>query len=67
MKAAVFHKPGDIRYDTVEDPRIEQDTDVILKVTSTAICGSDLHIFSSGVPQKEPIATKYLTRKKGTV
>jgi len=44
MKAAVFHKPGDIRYNTVEDPRIEQDTDVILKVTSTAICGSDLHI-----------------------
>jgi hypothetical protein len=27
MKAAVFHKPGDIRYDTVEDPCIEQDTD----------------------------------------
>jgi len=54
MKAAVFHKPGDIRYDTVEDPRIEQDTDVILKVTSTAICGSDLHILSGGVPQPKP-------------
>ncbi len=32
MKTAVFHKLGDIRYDTVEDPRINQDTDVILKV-----------------------------------
>src|ERR1700712_2194876 len=55
MKAAVFHKPGDIRYDTVEDPRIENEGDVILRVTSTAICGSDLHILSGGVPQKEPM------------
>ena len=53
MKAAVFHKPGDISCDNVEDPRIEEATDVILKVTSTAICGSDLHIFDGGIPQKE--------------
>ncbi|RYE58696.1 MAG: glutathione-dependent formaldehyde dehydrogenase [Sphingobacteriales bacterium] len=51
MKAAVFHKPGDIRYDTVDDPRIEDSRDVILRVTSTAICGSDLHILSGAVPQ----------------
>jgi S-(hydroxymethyl)glutathione dehydrogenase/alcohol dehydrogenase len=51
MKAAVFHKPGDIRFDTVEDPRIEDSRDVILRVTSTAICGSDLHILSGAVPQ----------------
>jgi S-(hydroxymethyl)glutathione dehydrogenase/alcohol dehydrogenase len=51
MKAAVFHKPGDISYDTVEDPRIEDPSDVILKVTSTAICGSDLHILDGGIPQ----------------
>jgi alcohol dehydrogenase len=51
MKAAVFHKPGDIRYDTVEDPRIEEAGDVILKITSTAICGSDLHILDGGIPQ----------------
>jgi S-(hydroxymethyl)glutathione dehydrogenase/alcohol dehydrogenase len=51
MKTAVFHKPGDIRYDTVEYPRTEQDADVILKMISTAICGSDLHIMSSSVPQ----------------
>ncbi|MDB5117460.1 MAG: glutathione-dependent formaldehyde dehydrogenase [Mucilaginibacter sp.] len=55
MKAAVFHKAGDIRYDTMPDPCIEQATDVILKVTSTAICGSDLHILSGAVPQKEPM------------
>jgi S-(hydroxymethyl)glutathione dehydrogenase / alcohol dehydrogenase len=55
MKAAVFHKPGDIRVDTVDDPRIEDPGDVILKVTATAICGSDLHILSGGVPQTEPM------------
>jgi alcohol dehydrogenase len=51
MKAAVFHKPGDIRCETVDDPRIEDPGHVILKVTSTAICGSDLHILTEAVPQ----------------
>lgn len=51
MKAAVFHKIGDISVDTVEDPRIEMKGDVILKVTSTAICGSDLHIYDGFFPQ----------------
>lgn len=55
MKATVFHKPGDIRVDTVPDPTIEENTDIILKVTSTAICGSDLHILSGAVPQTEPL------------
>jgi len=51
MKALVFHKPKDVRVDTVDDPRIEESRDVILKVTSTAICGSDLHIFNGYIPQ----------------
>lgn len=51
MKAAVFHKIGDISVDNVNDPRIEQQDDVILKVTSTAICGSDLHIYDGFFPQ----------------
>ncbi|SER97031.1 zinc-dependent alcohol dehydrogenase [Pedobacter rhizosphaerae] len=55
MKAAVFHKPGDIRVDTVPDPKILDPRDIILKVTSTAICGSDLHILSGAVPQKDPM------------
>jgi len=55
MKAAVFHKPGDIRVDNVPDPEILDPRDVILKVTSTAICGSDLHILSGAVPQKDPM------------
>ena len=53
MKAAVFHKPGDISYDTVPDPKIEDPRDIILRVTSTAICGSDLHILDGGIPQSK--------------
>ncbi|HEY8900856.1 MAG TPA: zinc-dependent alcohol dehydrogenase [Chthoniobacterales bacterium] len=55
MKASVFHKPGDIRVDTVPDPTIRHPQDVILKVTSTAICGSDLHIYNGFLPQKRPM------------
>jgi S-(hydroxymethyl)glutathione dehydrogenase/alcohol dehydrogenase len=51
MKAAVFHKPGDISVDNVPDPVIQDPDDIILKVTSTAICGSDLHIYNGFVPQ----------------
>ena len=51
MKAAVFHKPGDISVDNVPDPRIEEQDDIIVRITSTAICGSDLHIYNGFVPQ----------------
>ena len=51
MKAAVFHKMGDISVDTIEDPKIEASDDIILQVTSSAICGSDLHIYDGFVPQ----------------
>lgn len=51
MKAAVFHKMGDISVDTIPDPVIEQDDDAIIRITSTAICGSDLHIYDGFVPQ----------------
>ncbi|MCU7619316.1 glutathione-dependent formaldehyde dehydrogenase [Chryseobacterium sp. PBS4-4] len=55
MKAAVFHAPGKITCDTIEDPKIEDQNDIILKVTSTAICGSDLHMYSGGIPQARPM------------
>lgn len=55
MKAAVIHAPGKVTCDTVDDPIIKNDTDVILKVTATAICGSDLHIYSGGFPQPRPM------------
>jgi threonine dehydrogenase-like Zn-dependent dehydrogenase len=52
MKALVFHRPGHVEVNQVPDPKIEHDQDVILRVTSTAICGSDLHIFNGFIPQK---------------
>ena len=55
MRALVFHRPKHVSVDTVEDPRIESPTDVILKVTSTAICGSDLHIVNGLFPQPRPM------------
>jgi len=55
MKAAVFHAPGHITCDTIDDPQIQDANDIILKVTSTAICGSDLHIYSGGIPQARPM------------
>lgn len=55
MKAVVFHKPKDMRVETVKDPEIAHDEDVILKVTATAICGSDLHIYNGFFPQTKPL------------
>lgn len=46
MKAAVIHGPGKVTCDNVDDPKINDQRDIILKVTATAICGSDLHIYS---------------------
>ena len=55
MKAARIHGPGSVGYDTVDDPKILDTRDAILKVTATAICGSDLHIYSGGLPQPRPM------------
>jgi threonine dehydrogenase-like Zn-dependent dehydrogenase len=45
MKAVVWHGKRDVRVDEVDDPRIEQPTDAIVRITSSAICGSDLHLY----------------------
>jgi threonine dehydrogenase-like Zn-dependent dehydrogenase len=55
MKAAVIHAGGKITYDTVEDPKLKDKRDAIIKVTSTAICGSDLHMYSGAIPQVRPM------------
>src|ERR1700712_5075517 len=52
MKALVFHHPGKVSVDNVPDPTIKQSDDVVLRVTATAICGSDLHIYNGFFPQK---------------
>lgn len=50
MKAVCWHGAQDVRVDTVPDPKILNPHDAILKVTSTAICGSDLHLYDGYIP-----------------
>lgn len=50
MKALCWHGHGDVRVDTVPDPKIEAPTDAIVKITATGICGSDLHLLDGYVP-----------------
>ncbi|GJJ21308.1 hypothetical protein MTY414_49810 [Mycolicibacterium mageritense] len=45
MKAVTWHGRRDVRVDTVADPEIEKPDDAIIEVTSTNICGSDLHLY----------------------
>ena len=53
MKALTWHGRGDIRCDTVPDPKIQDGRDAIIKVTACAICGSDLHLMGGYVPTME--------------
>jgi len=54
MRALVWHGKEDIRCDTVTDPGIEQPRDAIVKITSCAICGSDLHLYHNFIPAMLP-------------
>jgi threonine dehydrogenase-like Zn-dependent dehydrogenase len=46
MRAVVWHGNEDVRVDTVPDPAIQEPTDAIVRITSSGICGSDLHLYS---------------------
>lgn len=50
MRAVCWHGAEDVRVDTVPDPKILNPRDAIIKVTSTAICGSDLHLYDGYIP-----------------
>jgi threonine dehydrogenase-like Zn-dependent dehydrogenase len=54
MRALVWHGKEDIRCDTMSDPRIENPRDALIKVTSCAICGSDLHLYHNFIPAMLP-------------
>jgi hypothetical protein len=51
MRALCWHGKGDVRVDTVPDPKIEDPRDAIVKVTACAICGSDLHLYDGVMPE----------------
>jgi threonine dehydrogenase-like Zn-dependent dehydrogenase len=53
MKALTWHGTEDVRVETVPDPTIVDPTDAIIKVTATAICGSDLHLYDGYMPTME--------------
>ncbi|MDQ3100769.1 MAG: glutathione-dependent formaldehyde dehydrogenase [Bacteroidota bacterium] len=50
MKALTYHGSHDVRVEEVPDPQIEAHDDIILRVTATAICGSDLHLYRGKIP-----------------
>jgi alcohol dehydrogenase len=53
MKALVYHGPGERAWESVADPTIQEPTDVVVKIDSTTICGTDLHILKGDVPEVE--------------
>jgi len=54
MRALTWHGIEDVRIDDVPDPTIQEPTDAVVRVTSTAICGSDLHLYKVLAPYLEP-------------
>jgi alcohol dehydrogenase len=54
MKALVYHGPGERGWDTVDDPTILDPTDAIVRIDTSTICGSDLHILKGDVPETPP-------------
>ena len=53
MLALTYHGPHDVRVDTVPDPILQEPDDIILQITATAICGSDLHLYRGKIPKLE--------------
>jgi alcohol dehydrogenase len=54
MKALVYHGPGQRGWDTVDDPTIIDPTDAIVRIDTSTICGTDLHILKGDVPETTP-------------
>jgi threonine dehydrogenase-like Zn-dependent dehydrogenase len=54
VSAVVFHGVEDIRLDDVEEPKIQEPTDVIIRLTSSAICGTDLHMVRGTLAGMQP-------------
>ncbi len=54
MRALVYHGPGQRGWDTVPDPTIIDPTDIVVRIDSTTICGTDLHILKGDVPETTP-------------
>ncbi len=54
MKAVVFHDVGDVRLDDVDEPKLVEPTDAIVRITASAICGTDLHMVRGTMSGMKP-------------
>ena len=54
MKALVYHGPEERRWETVPDAALREPTDVVVRIDSSTICGTDLHILKGDVPEVTP-------------
>jgi len=50
MKAVVFHDIGDVRLEDIPEPKLKEPTDAIVRITTSAICGTDLHMIRATMP-----------------
>jgi alcohol dehydrogenase len=57
MKALVYHGPGDRRWEEKPEPQLQAATDIVVRMNTTTICGTDLHILKGDVPAVEPGTT----------
>ncbi len=55
MQAVVLNKPRDIRIESIDEPALRAPTDVVLELTSTAVCGTDLHIYEGRLGNGQPL------------
>jgi threonine dehydrogenase-like Zn-dependent dehydrogenase len=58
MEAVVFHGVRDIRLETVRNPKIKEPTDALIRITASAICGTDLHFIRGTLSGLEPEAAR---------
>ncbi len=56
MRAVILHGKGDVRVESVPDPTLQDQTDAIVRITTSAICGSDLHPFHGRLPPDDPFS-----------
>jgi alcohol dehydrogenase len=54
MKALVYHGPNNKSWDEAPDPTLVEDTDAVVRIDATTICGSDLHILKGDLPEVTP-------------
>ena len=54
MKGTVLYGPGDVRFETLDDPKIVEPTDAIIRLAATCVCGSDLWPYRGAQPVEQP-------------